>query len=186
MPRKTRSWLDTFNPNIVLLHIGIGGLMLNEIYVTVTNVEQRMMIEEGQTVSEAVDIRAREFVVIDRSDPKVDRMTVIPVNQLKEGVTISRDQRRAIAASYIKDRPAARAKLDALGPVLELHFEDLIAAPITSAVRLGAFCATPKGKVAAMTACVEPRSPAARPDMTTELRRIAHYHGAPAPAAPRT
>ena len=63
--------------------------MFNEIYVTMTNEEQSMAIVEGQTTSEAVDIRYREMVVIDRSDPEQDKITVIPTDILKRGEPIS-------------------------------------------------------------------------------------------------
>ncbi len=76
---------------IVLLHIGIAGLMFNEIYVTMTNEEQRMLIEEKQTTSQAIDIRYREMFVIDRSDPKTDRMTVIPAEDLVVDKKISHE-----------------------------------------------------------------------------------------------
>ena len=63
---------------IVLLHLGVAGLMLNEIYVTTTNEEQRMSIVEGQTMSHALDIRATEMAIIDVSDPEFDSITAIP------------------------------------------------------------------------------------------------------------
>ena len=77
---------------IVLLHLGIAGLMLNEIYVTTTNDEQRMTIFEGQTVSQAVDVRATEMAIIDTSDPEVDEIVAIPGVKLQSGETISDPQ----------------------------------------------------------------------------------------------
>ena len=74
---------------IVLLHLGIAGLMFNEIYVTVTNHEQRMSIIEGQTVSQAVDIRATELAIIDISDPEIDEIVVVPGKMLQSGNDIS-------------------------------------------------------------------------------------------------
>ncbi|MEZ6093762.1 MAG: cytochrome c biogenesis protein CcsA [Pirellulaceae bacterium] len=55
---------------MVLIHVGIMMLMLNEIYVSYTNEEQRMRIPEGETVQHTIDIRATEFFVaaIDESD----------------------------------------------------------------------------------------------------------------------
>ena len=67
---------------IVLLHLGIAGILLNEIYVTVTNEEHRVSLEEGQTVHHAVDLRATEFVAIDRSDNEYDEMSVLPSSLL--------------------------------------------------------------------------------------------------------
>lgn len=70
---------------IVLLHLGVLGLMINEIYVNATNNEQLMVLSEGQTLSHAVDIRATELAIIDQSDEDLDRITVIPRSRLKEG-----------------------------------------------------------------------------------------------------
>ncbi len=67
---------------MVLLHLGIAGLMLNEVYVTVTNVEQRMLLFEGDTSTHAVDVRSSELVVIDRSDPVNDLIHVVPASLL--------------------------------------------------------------------------------------------------------
>ena len=67
---------------IVLLHLGIAGLLVNEIYVTMTNTEQQMLIEEGQTQSIAVDIRYVELAVIDRSGEK-DKVISIPGDLLQ-------------------------------------------------------------------------------------------------------
>ena len=69
---------------IVLLHLGVAGLMFNEIYVTVTNNEQRMTIIEGDTVAHAVDIRSTEMAIIDISDPEFDTITAIDAQRLIE------------------------------------------------------------------------------------------------------
>ncbi len=69
---------------IVLLHLGVAGLMLNEIYVTTTNEEQRMSIAEGQTMSHALDIRATEMAIIDVSDPELDSIVSIPGKLLEK------------------------------------------------------------------------------------------------------
>ena len=67
---------------IVLLHLGVAGLMFNEIYVTVTNNEQRITIIEGDTVSHAVDVRSTEMSIIDVSDPEFDTITSIAGERL--------------------------------------------------------------------------------------------------------
>ncbi|MEM9410376.1 MAG: cytochrome c biogenesis protein ResB, partial [Planctomycetota bacterium] len=73
---------------IVLLHLGIAGLLANEIFVTMTNEEHRVSFAEGETVHHAVDLRETELVVIDRSDSEYDSMTVLPAELLKPGETI--------------------------------------------------------------------------------------------------
>lgn len=77
---------------IVLLHLGVAGLMFNEIYVTTTNDEQRMTIFEGETVSQAIDIRATEMAIIDTTDPEFDEIVVVPGSKLQLGGMISSDE----------------------------------------------------------------------------------------------
>jgi hypothetical protein len=48
-----------------------------------------MFIEEGQTTSQTVDLRATELAIIDRSDPELDKFTVVPGAQLSEGTKVS-------------------------------------------------------------------------------------------------
>jgi ABC-type transport system involved in cytochrome c biogenesis permease subunit len=74
---------------IVLLHLGVLGLMANELYVNFTNIEQRMTLYEGQTTSQVVDIRSIELAVVDYSDPEYDQITVVPLSQLRTKQRIS-------------------------------------------------------------------------------------------------
>jgi ABC-type transport system involved in cytochrome c biogenesis permease subunit len=67
---------------IVLLHLGVLGLMANELYVNSTNVEQRIELHEGETSNKAVDIRSVELAIVDLSDPQFDRITTIPYRKL--------------------------------------------------------------------------------------------------------
>ena len=67
---------------IVLLHLGIAGILANELYVTATNEELRVNFAEGQTVHHAIDLRETEFVVIDRNNTDFDEMSVVPGNFL--------------------------------------------------------------------------------------------------------
>ena len=67
---------------IVLLHLGVAGLMANEIYVTMTNDEQRITIIEGETASHAIDVRATEMAFFDVSDPEFDHITAIAGSRL--------------------------------------------------------------------------------------------------------
>ena len=56
---------------IVLLHGGIGLIMVYDVLVGTKHIESRMLIEEGQTVSYSEDIRTVELAVIDRAFPDV-------------------------------------------------------------------------------------------------------------------
>ncbi len=74
---------------IVLLHGGIGLMMVFDVLVGTAHVESRMLIEEGQTVRFSEDIRTTELAVVDKSDPDQDWHTVIPASLLSTGKTIS-------------------------------------------------------------------------------------------------
>ena len=63
---------------IVLLHGGIGLMMLSELLVGTTAIEGQMHIREGDTVNFVQDIRSVELAVIDTSDEREDHVTVIP------------------------------------------------------------------------------------------------------------
>jgi ABC-type transport system involved in cytochrome c biogenesis permease subunit len=76
---------------IVLLHGGIGLIMVYDVLVGTAHVESRMLIEEGQTVSYSEDIRTVELAVIDRSDEDQDWHTVVPASLLQSGAKLSDD-----------------------------------------------------------------------------------------------
>lgn len=72
---------------VVLLHAGIGLLMVYEIIVGMNagTMEASMQIEEGHTATYTTDIRSSELAVIDLSDSKEDVETIIPGRMLVEG-----------------------------------------------------------------------------------------------------
>ncbi|HEX5442177.1 MAG TPA: cytochrome c biogenesis protein CcsA, partial [Pirellulales bacterium] len=76
---------------IVLLHAGVGLMMLNELVVYGLHVEGIMQIREGQTVNYVQDIRSLELAVVDSSSAEHDNVVAIPVSllQRKEGKVIS-------------------------------------------------------------------------------------------------
>ena len=63
---------------IVLLHAGVGLMMYYELHVALTAIETQMQIEEGESTNFVQDIRTFELAVIDKSDPKDDRVVAIP------------------------------------------------------------------------------------------------------------
>ena len=74
---------------VVLLHAGVGLMMLSELIVGTMAVETQMTVAEGQTTNFVQDIREIELAVIDKTDPQKDRVTVIPKSILlknREGV----------------------------------------------------------------------------------------------------
>lgn len=73
---------------VVLVHVGITMLLANEIWVTLTNVEQQMHLYEGQTSSQTVDNRSSEMFIADLRDPDRVVMMQIPGDRLARGQKI--------------------------------------------------------------------------------------------------
>lgn len=63
---------------IVLLHLGVALMMFSELLTGQYAVESSMRIYEGQTVDYAQDMRKFELAVVDKSDPSIDRTTIVP------------------------------------------------------------------------------------------------------------
>jgi ABC-type transport system involved in cytochrome c biogenesis permease subunit len=68
---------------IVLLHLGIGLLLYNELFVSVTNVEEQITLAEGEESNLARDTRYVELAIVDRSDSKMDKVLAIPASQFR-------------------------------------------------------------------------------------------------------
>lgn len=62
---------------IVLIHAGVGLLMLGEWFVSWYAVEERMTIKEGETVNFAVDTRHTELAVVDPSFSDTEEDVVV-------------------------------------------------------------------------------------------------------------
>jgi hypothetical protein len=74
---------------IILLHAGIGVLFVGEFVAGIKQVEGRMTVREGQWMNFQEHYDATELAFIDRSDPKADRVVVIPGSLLRPGATLS-------------------------------------------------------------------------------------------------
>ncbi|HEX4132079.1 MAG TPA: cytochrome c biogenesis protein CcsA [Pirellulales bacterium] len=70
---------------VVLLHAGVGLMMINELVVYQLHVESRMAINKGQTVNWTQDIRHLELAIIDPSNPDSDDVVVVPEGMLQSG-----------------------------------------------------------------------------------------------------
>ena len=64
---------------IVVIHSGIGLMMLGELLVGTYVTEERMVIDEGDTVNYAVDIRSTELAIIDSSGAEMDDVVAVPM-----------------------------------------------------------------------------------------------------------
>jgi len=76
---------------IVVLHSGVGLLMISEVLVGLVAVETRMGLSEGETKDWAYDIRTVELAVVDPSNPDHDVLTRVPASKLKPGTVISHE-----------------------------------------------------------------------------------------------
>ncbi len=70
---------------IVLLHTGIGLMMLGELLVGLHAVEGRMRLREGETVNFVEDTRALEIAIVDASAADYDHVVVVPGSMLRPG-----------------------------------------------------------------------------------------------------
>jgi ABC-type transport system involved in cytochrome c biogenesis permease subunit len=68
---------------VVLLHAGIGLMMMNELVVYGLHVEGQMQIAERESSNYAQDIRSVELAVVDASDSDKDDVTVVPGSMLR-------------------------------------------------------------------------------------------------------
>ncbi len=64
---------------IVLLHGGVGLLMFGEFFVSHFAAEEQMVLQEGQTVSFARDIRSVELVIFSRSKSGRKKVVAVPL-----------------------------------------------------------------------------------------------------------
>lgn len=77
---------------IVILHAGIALLMVNELYVGMTNVEERISLYEGQETNIAEDTRTVELSITDRSGSENDKVIAIPRDQLNSESIIDHEE----------------------------------------------------------------------------------------------
>jgi len=70
---------------VVLLHGGVGMMMLGELLVGLTAVEGRMRIREGESVNYVYDIRALELAVVDKSQAGRHDVVSVPESMLRAG-----------------------------------------------------------------------------------------------------
>ncbi len=68
---------------IVLIHGSLILLIVGEGVTRISAVEASMPIYEGESINWVQDMRTSELVVVDPSDPRRDRVTVIPESVLK-------------------------------------------------------------------------------------------------------
>jgi len=74
---------------IVLIHGGIGLMMLSELIVGTKHIETQMLIREGETVNYAQDIRSLELAVIEMKEDGEDRVVVVPGRYVRRQESIS-------------------------------------------------------------------------------------------------
>jgi ResB-like family len=96
------SWKRT---GIFLIHFGLILLFVGELVTREFAVEQRMTIDEGRSVSYAEDSRYVELALVDGSDPKQDRVAVVPQALLARGAGRITDERLPIDIEVLEFMP---------------------------------------------------------------------------------
>ena len=76
---------------ILVIHFGILVMMLGEFVTGMFAAEGRMDIDQNSSSNFAYDIRTSELAIGDSSDPKADKVVVVPASMLKHGGVISND-----------------------------------------------------------------------------------------------
>lgn len=76
---------------IVLLHAGLILLLGNEIWVTLTHLEQRLSGVEGETVAHTIDIRETELVLVNRQGDQ-DQIYTVPAQWLQRSASRSEEE----------------------------------------------------------------------------------------------
>ena len=99
---------------MVLLHVGIGLLMFNELWVAMNNRERQVFMMEGQTVNYLRDTRTVELAIIDRSDQKVDEHVVVPRQLLESNFRANQKLQRDGKPPVFLDNPMLPVKLAVL------------------------------------------------------------------------
>ncbi|MEZ5275476.1 MAG: cytochrome c biogenesis protein ResB [Opitutaceae bacterium] len=70
---------------ISLIHLGIVVLLIGELVSGLFQVDSQMRLDEGETKGYSEGFREAELVVIDTSNPEVDRVVSIPEGRLEDG-----------------------------------------------------------------------------------------------------
>ena len=76
---------------IVVLHLGVGMIMLNELLVGTLAVEGQMPIDEGQTGFWIHNVSQSELAIVDTTGDDEDVEVIIPAAMLKAGTRIEDD-----------------------------------------------------------------------------------------------
>ena len=92
--------------------------------------------------------------------------------RLLMGLHMNGRDRRALAASYKKDRPVALKIITSLGPWLGISFENLINNPANIAAQIAEFCGMPDTAIPIMADAVLSRTPENQPSMKIEMALI--------------
>ncbi len=109
---------------------------------------------------------AYRIVWLDR-DHKQQAKSQVKILRLMMGVPVGRSAWRAFAGSFKADRPAALAELKRLGPVMTLHFEEILGNPGSAAALIRNHLEA--GYAEKMAKAVRPRTSNCLPDLAMEL-----------------
>lgn len=120
---------------VVLLHGGVGLIMVNELLVGLNQIENQMPIVEGETVNWVHDVSKAELAIIDRSPKEHNDVVVVPFARLQQaaasGDVVSDDNLpvdfkvlRYFENSKFVDPPAGNRNPATTGLGLEVAVQD--------------------------------------------------------------
>jgi ResB-like family len=84
----TRFRLMWRRSGILILHAGLGILLVSELITGLFAVESQMRIEQGETVNYVQNTHILELALTNTSDPKADDVVSVPMGLLRKGGTI--------------------------------------------------------------------------------------------------
>jgi hypothetical protein len=76
---------------ILVLHAGVGLLLIGELITGLFSVESQMVIAQGETVNYVQRAHELELAITDRSDPAGEEVVAVPMHLLQKGGTIHDD-----------------------------------------------------------------------------------------------
>lgn len=97
---------------VVLIHAGVGLLMINELIVTGYHAENQMTLQEGETSNFMRDVRSAELALVNRSGTETDEHIVIPYSLLASNAARNADLKKAGKPLVPVDDPAKQLPVE--------------------------------------------------------------------------
>ncbi len=110
---------------MVLLHLGIGLLMFNELWVAMDNRERQVFMQEGQTVNYLRDTRTLELAIVNRAAKETDEHVVIPRSMLEQNFRANQKLQKQNKPLVYIEHPLLPTRLAVVGYYKNAEVRDL-------------------------------------------------------------